>query len=157
MTKSLLLLTAVAAASLPGCQKRPSPPAGPSITINGKTWHVELALTHEQRYRGLSGRPALDEDAGMLFIYPDAAVRHYGMRGCIIPLEIAFIGPDLKVIAVYTMAVEPDLVGRRTYRSPAPAQYVLETAEGSLRRADVKRSDTIVMTGVDAAKAQPGP
>ena len=107
---------------------------GPQVTINGRTWRVELATTEFQRYQGLSGRRELPEGTGMLFAYRSAAVLDFCMRGCHIPIDIAFIGPDLRVVAVHTMAVEPDMAGRVAYSSGQPAQFAMEVPAGELAR-----------------------
>ena len=107
------------------------------VTIAGTTWRLEIAMTARRRYAGLGGRAELAERTGMLFIYPDANVREFSMRGCLIPLDIAFISPSLEVVSVFTMAIEPDRAGRTQYVSARPAQYVLETPAGEMALAGV--------------------
>ncbi|MCK4276022.1 MAG: DUF192 domain-containing protein [Phycisphaerae bacterium] len=133
--------------------------AGPEVIINQRRWSVELAVTFLQRYQGLSGRTNLAEDVGMLFVYPDARVRGFCMRGCLIPLDVAFIGSDLRVVKICTMSVEPDHAGRVIYSSDVPIQYVLEVRAGGLARAGVAVGDKVLLQGKipDAAKAAPDP
>jgi len=139
-----------------GCRKKSSPA---QVTIAGRTWTVELAATVEQRYLGLSGRDSLAEDAGMLFIYPGPRVLQFCMRGCAVPLDVAFIDSDLRVVKIHTMAVEPDRAGRVTYSSETPVQYALEVAGGVLAGAGVSVGDEVrFSSGVpEAAKAHDGP
>jgi len=129
---------------LGSCAKAPDPPR---VTIRSRTWRVELAVTAEQRYRGLSGREYLPEDAGMLFIHGRPQVLNYCMRGCVIPLDIAFIGPDYRVVATHTMSVEDGLIGRVVYSSRVPAQYALEVRAGALRLAGVRIGDKVTFSG----------
>lgn len=119
----------------------------PRVTINGKSWVVDLAVTPEQRYLGLSGREQLSDEAGMLFVFPRAKVLEFCMRDCIIPIDIAFIGDDMRVVRTYTMAVEPDRAGRIIYSSNLPARYALEAAAGSMERAGVKIGDLVTFSG----------
>ena len=149
MATCLLVVTA-------SCRKQP---AGPQVTINGSSWRVELATTAAQKYRGLSGRPDLPADRGMLFVYPSAGMLEFCMRGCLIPLDIAFISADHRVVAVHTMSVEPDLAGRKVYSSKVPAQFALELQAGQLALAGVKLGAVVTFAGEisDAAKADPGP
>ena len=126
-----------------GCRKKTDPP---TVTINGTTWKVELATTTAQQYRGLSFRESLADDAGMLFVYPEPQVLRFCMRDCLIPLDIAMIGPDLRVLKVYTMQVEPDRAGRKPYSSVEPAQFALEVAGGALRRAAVRPGDRVTFS-----------
>ncbi|MHC4295596.1 MAG: DUF192 domain-containing protein, partial [Planctomycetota bacterium] len=86
----------------PGCRKTLDPPR---VTINNKTWYVECVRTVEGRFRGLSGRSYLGEDSGMLFIFGDSRVRTFCMRRCVIDLDIAFIDPNHRVVAIHTMRV----------------------------------------------------
>ena len=155
--RCLACLGALALAAAAGCDKPSPPPA--SVTIGGRTWQVELATTVEQRYRGLSDRPKLAADAGMLFIYPRPQVLDFCMRQCLIPLDIAFIDADLRVVKTCTMPVEPYGLERATYSSAVPAQYALEVSAGALSAAGVKAGDTVKFSGnvPPAAKAQPGP
>jgi len=128
-----------------GCDGRKQSPA--QVTIGEMTWSVELATTEQQRYRGLSGRRELAEDEGMLFVYPREQTLDFCMRGCVIPLDIAFIDGQLRVVSVQTMAVEPDLAGRVSYRSGAAAQYALEVTAGALERAGVEVGDKVLLSG----------
>jgi len=107
------------------------------VTICGRTWRVEVVETRRDRYVGLSGRAEVPAGTGMLFVYPQAYPQEYSMRGCLVPLDIAFLSPSLEVLAVHTMEVEPDRAGRKQYLSGAPAQYVLEVGGGELARAGV--------------------
>ncbi|MCY2926756.1 MAG: DUF192 domain-containing protein [Planctomycetota bacterium] len=150
-----LLAAPILAAFLAGCER--SEPEAATATIRGKIWQVELAVTPAGRYRGLSGRSDMPDGRGMLFIYPSAAVRDFCMRDCLIDLDIAFIGPDRRVVQIYTMKVEPDGLGTAAYSSRAPAQWVLETGAGALERAGVAVGDVVSFSsGVpEAAKAVP--
>jgi len=152
----LLALTAASLLAGAGCRRRERPPA---VTIAGKTWQVELATTARQRYVGLAGRSRLSENAGMLFVFPRPKVRNFCMRGCLIPLDVAFISAGRQVIAIHTMSVEPGLAGRTAYSSSVPAQYALEVPAGALARAGVTTGQRVTFTGdiPAATKAEPSP
>lgn len=140
------------------CRKGAPPVAtGPGrVEINGHSWRVECVATKAAREIGMSGRSHLAEDAGMLFVYPSEFVMTFWMQGCEIPLDIAFIGADMKVVAIHTMLVEADRRGRETYSSVAAAQYALEVPGGALGRAGVQVGQKVTFTGniTDAAKAE---
>ncbi|HDZ22586.1 hypothetical protein LCGC14_0284020 [marine sediment metagenome] len=147
MRKSWTLAAiAVVLAVLPagGCRRRPAPPA---VTINGTTWHVEIADTREKKFLGLSGRKHLDEQAGMLFVHERPKVMAFVMRGMFIPLDIAFINADGRIIRIYTMPVESDQSNLTAYSSEGPAKYVLEVNAGAFARAGVKEGDEVTLTG----------
>ncbi len=131
--------------------------ARPQVTINGTTWNVELATTSETKAKGLSKRASLADNAGMLFIYPREEVLTFWMKDCLIPLDIAFIDKDLRVINIETMAVDPD--GRTLYSSNRPAQFALEVPAGALKKAGVQPGSKVIFSGdiPDPAKAKPSP
>ena len=157
MSKRTWMLAGACLVTLSGGCDGPGPPPAASVTIRGKTWQVELATTVDQRYLGLSHRSSMPDGRGMLFIYPTAGEHDFCMRQCLIDLDIAFIGPDRRVIKTYTMKVEPDGVGAVRYSSEGPAQFVLETEAGAMRRAGVLPGDEVTFSaGVpEAAKAAP--
>ena len=116
---------------------------------------VDVASTNQQRYQGLSGKPVLPDNVGMLFVYRQPKVLDFCMRGCPIPIDIAFIGADMRVDKTYQMKPEPpDWVGSEDYCSDQPAQYALEVAGGVLEQAGVKQGDHVLFLGPlgDAAK-----
>jgi len=134
-----LLLALLAAA---GCDRNKET----YVTINGHRWDVELATTPERRFLGMSGRDDVPAGTGMLFIFRDSQPREFVMRGCLVPLDIAFIDEGLRIVAVHTMAVEPDLAGRKKYRSGKPAMYALEVAAGALGQAGINVGDMVTFS-----------
>ena len=148
-------------ASAGGCsgQKPEAPPAvsPPRARINDHTWNVTVVSTRLARYRGLSGRSHLPDDEGMLFLFPREAPREFCMRGCLIPIDIAFLDSDLRIVRMYTMEVEADRRGTRGYPSVEPAQFALEVAGGALARAGARVGQKVELLGdlPDPAKAEP--
>ena len=45
------------------------------VEMDGEAFELELALTPEQRHRGLSDVAEIPERGGMLFVFPEAAKR----------------------------------------------------------------------------------
>jgi hypothetical protein len=143
-----------------GCEKPQSQPQpSAKVTIHGQSWQVELATTADQRYQGFSDRKDLPAGRGMLFIFPQPQVLDFCMRFCLIPLDIAFIGPDMRVVKIYTMEVEPYGFDTERYDSEVPAQYALEVPKGALAAAGVQVGDKVEFSSnmPDAAKAEPSP
>jgi hypothetical protein len=150
---AMLLLAALA---LVGCDDAPpEPPARGEVRIGPHRWTVELATTIPTRREGLKGRTAIAPDEGMLFVYPEAKVLRFWMDGCVIPIDIVYIGPDRRIVNIYEMQVEPDRRGRTTYSSQLPAQFALEIAGGSARRAGLKVGQSVELIGIDPHKAEP--
>ena len=149
MRKGLLVTLTVAATVAIGCDRpSPSPHGGrgrTTVTIGDVTWDVEISDTPELQYLGLSGRRGLADGEGKLFVYEQAGERSYCMRQMTFPLDIAFISDDLRIIRIYTMAVEPDGAGEVGYPSYGPAQYVLEVDAGSFAKFGIKVGDRVII------------
>jgi len=145
MHRLVFFILSAAAIVLPGCRDKPDANP-PQVTLGSRTWIVDVAATEEQRYIGLSGRPQLAEGTGMLFLYPSERVLEFCMRDCLIPLDIAFLSADLRVVRMHTMEVEPDMAGQIVYASDSPAQYALEVGAGELAAAGVRVGDRAVFS-----------
>ena len=138
----------VTAALLAGCDGGGGDPGRPRVRIGNATWNVELATDEETRHRGLSGRKELPPRTGMLFAFPREQKLYFHMRGCHVPLDVAFISSRLTVVAIETMPVEADPSNpTATYRSKWPAQYALEVPAGELTAAGVAVGDAVELRG----------
>lgn len=71
------------------------------IEIGDKEYNVSLAITEEEKERGLQGKKELDQDEGMLFIYDEPQTVTFWMQGTEVPLDIIFIDDEFEVISVY--------------------------------------------------------
>jgi uncharacterized membrane protein (UPF0127 family) len=104
--------------STPFRSTTPSMPPGPStrsaeldengfhtaqIQIGTETLDVELAETPQQQAKGLRFRQTLAENAGMLFLFPAPQRVSFWMKDASIPLSIAFIQSDGKIIQIRPM------------------------------------------------------
>jgi len=133
-----LLWIVVAALPLAGCD------AGqPWVEVGGQRYRVEIADEQAERARGLMFRDELDDDAGMLFIWPHAAPRAFWMRNTRIALDIVYIGPDLDIVG-WSLDTPPCRTRNcRSYPSGQPAKYALEVNAGEMERLDVELGDPV--------------
>lgn len=125
------------------------------VAIGDRTFTLRLAIDEPARERGLGGVAEIGEDEGMLFVFPNAAIRNFWMRDCVIDLDIAFLDPFGIVTAVHTMPKEPPrgpnesetaYQGRlKRYSSVSPAQFVIEVRPGTLESLGVKRGTRIAL------------
>jgi uncharacterized membrane protein (UPF0127 family) len=73
------------------------------IQIGTETLDVELAETRQEHAKGLRFRQTLAENAGMLFVFPAPQRVSFWMKDASIPLSIAFIQPDGKIVQIRPM------------------------------------------------------
>jgi len=104
-----------------------APPAGYAWVIFGAdTVVAEVAATSEERSEGLMYRDEVPDGTGMLFVFPDNAVRSFWMANTYVALDIAYIDPSFRVVDI--VAMEPLVTD--SYVSSAPAMYGLEVRQG---------------------------
>lgn len=96
------------------------------LQIGDHRLQVELASTNAERSQGLMFRETLPDDHGMLFIYPQQRILSFWMRNTSIPLSIAFINADKRIIDIQDMQPYDET----TVQSAAPATYALEVNQG---------------------------
>jgi len=97
------------------------------VSIGEHTVDVEIAQTDLERARGLMFRQSMPDDRGMLFVFEDSATRSFWMKNTFIPLSIAYLGTDKRIINIHDMTPNNS---EKTYRSTAPAIYALEVNVG---------------------------
>jgi hypothetical protein len=96
------------------------------IVAKGRRIQAEVADTPADRDRGLMFRAALPADHGMLFVYPNDARHCMWMRNTYVPLSVAFVDSQGRVINTDEMAPQTDT----THCAAGPARYVLEMPAG---------------------------
>lgn len=100
---------------------------------------VEVADDVLEQARGLMYRTALAEDRGMLFVYDDEQRRSFYMKNTLIPLSIAFMDADGRIVDIQDM--EPLDDEPPHYVSAEPAQYALEVNQGFFEERGVELGD----------------
>ncbi len=100
---------------------------------------VEIADDMNEMSRGLMGRTALAEDAGMLFVYPEERVLSFWMKDTLIPLSIAFMDSGGRIVDIQEMKALDDTPPH--YESAEPARYALEANKGFFAERGVKVGD----------------
>jgi len=101
---------------------------------------VEIARTPEQLSRGLSGRPGLPEDHGMLFDMGSSAAWPFTMRGVSFPLDMLFLDEGRAVVGLIAGAT-PNTEGPYVVR--APSRWVVEVPGGWAERHGVDLGDRV--------------
>ncbi|MDR0503099.1 MAG: DUF192 domain-containing protein [Treponema sp.] len=100
---------------------------------------AEIAVTQEERSRGLMFRKKLPDGEGMLFIFDRDEVLSFWMKNTLIPLSIAYITSDGIIIDIKDMR-PGDLNSVSSSRS---VRYALEVPQGWFSRAGVKTGSIV--------------
>jgi uncharacterized membrane protein (UPF0127 family) len=109
------------------------------LCINAETLYVEVADDPWEHQRGLMFREYLPDNMGMLFIFPYPQRLHFWMKNTYIPLSIAYISSDWKILEIYDM--EP--LSERLVSSKNKVQYALEVNRGYFQRKGIKVGDRV--------------
>lgn len=84
---------------------------------------IQIADNDFDRELGLMNRKQMDENRGMLFIFPKEDMQTFWMRNTFIPLDMIFINAKKEIV---TIQHATQTLSDQTYASTAPAQYVIE-------------------------------
>jgi uncharacterized protein len=143
----LVALAAVAAGAVQAPRVMIASAAGAQLALV----RVELAVTPGQREFGLMYRNHLDQDAGMLFIFPAQDKLKFWMEHTEIPLDMIFADASGRIVGIVAEAVpfSETLVG-----PDAPALYVLEVNGGFCARHKVRVGDRMSFAGFEAHTIQ---
>ena len=155
MKRIPVLLLAVVCGVFAGCSRPSSAPgaapaesAGPTrsgqpqpklptlkLWLGAHEMVTEIARTPTEHQVGMMWRTNMAEMEGMIFVFDEPGSRSFWMRNTLLPLDIAYIGPDGVLIEVH--AAQP------RNETPLPSssdrvQFVLETRQGWFQRNNVK-------------------
>jgi uncharacterized membrane protein (UPF0127 family) len=133
--RQLLLLVALA---LPiGCEAQDFPRT--SLSIGVHLIQAEVAATQEMRARGLMYREKLGQNEGMVFRFPAARQICMWMKNTLIPLSVAFIGDDGRIINIEDM--QPQTTSEHC--SQHAARYALEMRQGWFKQRNIKAGELV--------------
>ncbi len=111
-----------------------------ALQISGHDLSAEVANTQRSRLRGLMFRETLDDDSGMLFVFPENAYYGMWMKNTFIPLSVAFI--DEKGFIINIADMQPNALF--AYYSVDPARYALEMNMGWFTRKGITAGKQII-------------
>jgi len=100
---------------------------------------AEIARTPEERTQGLMHRQSLPDGEGMFFIFERDEILSFWMKNTYIPLSIAYISSDGRIIDIKDMHPH-DLNSVVSSRS---VRYALEVPQGWFSRVGVREGDRI--------------
>ena len=108
-----------------------------------KTIDIEIADSDYERQTGLMYRKTMEENHGMLFIFPQEEYQSFYMRNTQIPLDIIYLNSELEIVSIQKNA-KP--LSEDSLPSEAPAQYVLEISAGLSDQWNLEPGDKVSYT-----------
>jgi len=121
----------------------------PTVELNASIHLIraEVANTFESRAQGLMFRRYLGPNEGMLFVFPQAETHCMWMKNTLIPLSVAFMDPQGKIVSVSEMQPQTET----SHCAAAPAKFALEMSGGWFAGKGLKAGATLL--GVTHAPA----
>ena len=113
-----------------------------------KKIYIELADTHIKREYGLMDRKSLNNNSGMLFKFPYANYLSFWMKNTYIPLDIAFISDEGKILQIEAMSP----LSTRMIRSRNICRYALEVNRGWFDKKNINVGSLVGGIGIKLKK-----
>ena len=110
-----------------------------SLKVAGIPLNVEIASDKESIKRGLMHRDELDSESGMLFIFPEPAQQSFWMKNTNIPLSIAYVDENNKILNIEDMTPH-DTNG---ISSQGKAKCAIEANQGWFKSKGIKSGDDV--------------
>jgi len=143
MRATIALIICFAITGVTACQAQPEVTI---ITKEGReiAFQVEVADTPVKREMGLQHRRNLDEDRGMIFLFPREEQLSFWMKNTPIPLDMVFISEERKIVGIVESTVPFSLESRSV---SGTSRYVLEINGGLSRRYGIRTGDSVRFGG----------
>ncbi len=133
-----LLLAAAAAAAPAQDGPQPKLPTVP-LTAGMHVIQAEVAETPTQQMVGMMHRRTMGANEGMLFVYDQPQRLCFWMRNTLIPLTIAFVADDGRI--VHTADMKP--LDETSHCTPEPVRFALEMNQGWFAKRGMKKGDRL--------------
>ncbi len=106
---------------------------------------AEVALSYEERERGLMFRKTLTDGAGMLFVFEVDQRPAFWMKNVSLPLSLAYISSG----GIIRQIVDLTPFSEATVQSERSVRYALEVPKGWFNRAGVAVGDLVEIPSLD--------
>jgi hypothetical protein len=101
---------------------------------------IQIANNDYDRELGLMNRKQMDENRGMLFIFPVEQIQSFWMENTYIPLDMIFVNAAKKIVTIHR---NTKILSEQSYPSSSPALYVIEVNAGYCSRHSITEGDRI--------------
>ena len=110
---------------------------------SGKAVTAELAITDNERARGLMFREKINPDQGMLFVFEDGGRHSFWMKNMVISIDILWLNKEKRIVHMEERVPPCQEDPCPSYASKIPAMYVLELKAGSIQENSLKLFDRL--------------
>jgi hypothetical protein len=101
---------------------------------------IEIANSDFDRQLGLMFRRHMDNNNGMLFIFPSEEMQAFWMRNTFIPLDMLFVNAAKKIVTIHR---NTQTLSDQSYPSATPSMYVIEVNAGYCSTHNINDGDRI--------------
>jgi len=138
--------------SKPDLNSSQAPHSQKTVEVSGNTINIEVANTEALREKGLSERDSLNENSGMLFVFPQKGIApSFWMKGMKFNIDIIWIGGN-KVVDITKDATIPKEGAPDSslslYKPNSPIDYVLEVNANYSSSHNIKIGDEVKINGL---------
>lgn len=120
-------------------------PGTANVTLpNGFVVHAGLARTTEEKKQGLSGRPSLADNEGLLFLYENTSRPSYWMKDMLMPIDILWINEE--TLVGFEQNAQPETPPTTLFTPEKPINRVLEVPAGFVRLHELNEGDLLDIT-----------
>ncbi len=127
----------------------PVTPDGGIVVAKGQRFLAEVAVTPQEKSRGLMYRQSLARDRCMVFLYEDDGYRPIWMKNCLISLDVVWVKEDGTIVEIVEQAppLSPLFKGpdetAPTYGGKVLSRHFVEFPVGTVRRLKLKLGDRL--------------
>ncbi|MDP3949016.1 MAG: DUF192 domain-containing protein [bacterium] len=114
-------------------------------TMGNQTFEVGIVDNALTRAQGLSGRPSLGENEGLLFVFSSPGNYGFWMKGMNFPIDIVWIKNDRVIGFSENLQPEPskNIFNFSIYYPPGETDKVLEINAGAVKKYNLQVGDKI--------------
>ncbi len=112
-------------------------PSGSEVT-------AELAVTEEERAKGLMFRDKILPDQAMLFVFEKAGIHSFWMKNTLVSLDMIWLDDEKRIIHIEANVPPCREEPCPSYGPLRPARYVLELKGGVAAELGLKISDRVM-------------
>ncbi len=110
-----------------------------TLSIGVHLIRAEMAISEEERARGLMFREQLGQNDGMVFRFANNGRACMWMKNTLVPLSVAFIAEDGRIVNIEDMA--PQTLEPHCAREPV--RYALEMNRGWFTKRNIRAGTTV--------------